>query len=229
MGSAHGPAAHNRNSSGIAKDDTAPELLCRLLDLPAELLVAIATQLAEVNQFAASLACRKLRVAVAGTERRAAGTRLSTRIGSALDSVDKLERAASCGMPLSAKLFTRAAWHGQVEPLRWLRTHGCVCEPHRAGRQGTCSSVAEGGRLSVLQWARADGSPWGARTCSCALVGRHLARSTGLTPMERPVGCVDRRCCSYGQALAGCAAVPLAPRANGCPWNERKYVRHTCA
>jgi hypothetical protein len=54
-----------------------PEPLCQLLCLPVELLVIIATQLAEDDELAASLACRKLREAVAGTERRRAGTRLS--------------------------------------------------------------------------------------------------------------------------------------------------------
>jgi hypothetical protein len=66
------------------------ELLCRLLDLPLELLVAIATELAEDDELAAALACRKLREAVAATKRRA-DARLSTRIGSALGSVGKLE------------------------------------------------------------------------------------------------------------------------------------------
>jgi hypothetical protein len=42
-----------------------------------------------------------------------------------IGSVGKLEWAASCGMPLSAKLLTRAARHGQLEPLRWLRRNGC--------------------------------------------------------------------------------------------------------
>jgi hypothetical protein len=62
-----------------------------LLDLPDELLVAIAAQLVEDDELAFALACRRLRQAVAGTERRAAGARLSTRIGSAFCSVGKLE------------------------------------------------------------------------------------------------------------------------------------------
>jgi hypothetical protein len=86
-----------------------------------ELLVAIAKQLAEDDELAASLACHKLREAVAATKRRAAGAQLSTRIGSVLGSVGKLEWAASCGLPLSAELLTRAARLGQLEPLRWLR------------------------------------------------------------------------------------------------------------
>jgi hypothetical protein len=124
--------------SKVAKDE-APELLCQLLNLSVELLVAIATQLAEDDELAASLAC-KLRVAVVGTERRVAGARLSTAIGSALSSAVKLEWAASCGMPLNSNLLTRAARHGQLEPLRWLRAHG---------------------QLEPLRWLRAHGCAWG--------------------------------------------------------------------
>jgi hypothetical protein len=120
------------NSSGMAEDET-PELLCPLLDLPAELLVAIATHLTEDDELAASLACRKLRQAVAGTERRKAGARLSTRIDSALGSVGKLQWATSRGIPLDATLLTRAARHGQLEPLRWLRAYGWAWEPLQPG------------------------------------------------------------------------------------------------
>jgi hypothetical protein len=113
------------------------ELHCRLLDLPVELLVAVASQLAEDDELAASLACRKLRESVARTERRAAGARLSTMIGSVFGSVGELEWAASCGFPLSGKLLIRAARDGQLEHLRWLRAHGCAwepCDPERAIR-----------------------------------------------------------------------------------------------
>jgi hypothetical protein len=115
----------------MAEDEAAPELLCGLLDLPAELLVGIAAQLAEDDELAASLACRKLRAAVAGAEPREAGARLSTKIGSVLVSVGKLEWAVSCGLPLSAELLTRAARAGQLELLSWLRALGCALEPWR--------------------------------------------------------------------------------------------------
>jgi hypothetical protein len=178
-------------SSSGTEDEAAPKLLCGLLDLPAELLVAIAAQLAEDDELAAaaSLACRKLRAAVAGTARRKAGAWLSTKIGSALVSVGKLEWAASCGMPLSAKLLTRAARLGQLETLRWLGMHGCAWEPCERGREGPCSSAAAGGHLSVLQWARADGCPWDRMTCARAAEGGRLA-------------------------------VLQWARANGCPWDE---------
>jgi hypothetical protein len=193
----------------------APELLCRLLDLPAELLVAIAAQLDEDDELAASLACRKLRAAVAGTERRKAGERLSTRVDSALGSVVKLEWAASCGMPLSAKLLTRAAQHGQLEPLRWLRAHGCAWEPCQRRREGPCSSAAEGGHLSVLQWARADGCPRDERTCAKAAEGGQLA----VLQWACANGCPwDADTCSWA-AKGGHLAVLQWASAHGFPWN----------
>jgi hypothetical protein len=100
-----------------------------LLYLPAELLVAIASQLAEDDELAATLACRKLSEAVAGTERRASGKGLSPSINSAFYSeysVRKVEWAVSlCGLPLGGHLLTRAARHGQLEQLSWLRARGC--------------------------------------------------------------------------------------------------------
>ncbi len=41
-------------------------------------------------------------------------------------------------------------------------------------RTDTCASAAFGGRLSLLQWARAAGCPWDEKTCSTAADGGHL-------------------------------------------------------
>jgi hypothetical protein len=99
----------------------------RLLDLPAELLVAIVAQLLEDDELATSLVCRRLREALAATERRTAGARLSTGIGSVFGSMSKLEWAvSSCGLPLRGGLLVHAARGGQLEQLSWLRAHGCA-------------------------------------------------------------------------------------------------------
>jgi hypothetical protein len=193
-----------------AEDEAAPELLCRLLDLPAELLLAIVAQLAEDDELAASLACRKLREAVARTERRAAGARLSTSIGSALGSVGKLEWAASCGVPLSAELLTRTARLGQLEPLRWLRAHGYAWKSCDRGQEGPCSSAAIGGHLSVLQWGRADGCPWDWRTCRNAAEGGHLA----VLQWARANGCPWNAYTCWRAAEGGHLAVLQWARAN---------------
>jgi hypothetical protein len=122
-----------------------------LLDLPAELLVAIATQVAEDDELAFALACRRLHQAVAGTERRTAGARLSTRIGSAFCSAGKLEWAvSSCGLPLRGRLLNRAARSGQLDQLSWLHARGCEWEPCKGYGEDPCSSAAAGGHLAVL-------------------------------------------------------------------------------
>jgi hypothetical protein len=98
------------------------------VDLPAELLVAVAAHLAEDDELDTALACRKLRSSVGGTERRAAGARLSTRIGSAIGSLGTLVWAAASGMPLSGEMLNRVARQGQLEQLSWLCAHGCAWE-----------------------------------------------------------------------------------------------------
>jgi hypothetical protein len=185
-----------------------------LLDLPAELLVTIATQLAEDDELAFALACLSLRQAVAGTEWRAAGVRLSTRIGSAFCSVGKLEWAVvSCMMPLSGTLLLCAARAGQLEQLSWLRARGCTWEPCKGDGEDPCSSAAAGGHLALLQWARANGCPWDQRTCSDAAAEGHLhvlhwARAHGcpwdVNRAGMPLGVGTWLCCS------GC--VPMAAR-----------------
>jgi hypothetical protein len=74
-------------------------------------------------------------------------------------------------MPLSAKLLTRAARPGQLEPLRGLRAQGFAWEPCEGDGEDPCSSAAEGGHLQVLQWAHADGCPWNGRACANAAQG----------------------------------------------------------
>jgi hypothetical protein len=200
----------------------------QLLDLPAELLVAIAAQLAEDDDLAFALACRRLRQAVAGTERGASGAGLSTRIGSAFCSMGKLEWAVvSCRLPLSRRLLHRTARAGQLEQLSWLRAHGCAWEQLQGNGKDSCSSAAAGGHLAVLQWARVYGCPWDMRTCSEAAARGHLH----VLQWARANGCPwDAITCAYA-TMAGQLSVSRQLsvlqwlRANGgCPWDE-----NTCA
>jgi hypothetical protein len=152
--------------SHVPRDDAGPfpVAVCAreayLLDLPAELLVVIATQLAEDDELAFALACRRLRQAVAGTERRATGARLSTRIGSVFCSLGKLNCAmVSCRLPLSGGLLLRAARAGRLEQLSWLRArmqleavrgrwHGLLLE-RGCGRASSRAAVGARGGLPV--------------------------------------------------------------------------------
>jgi hypothetical protein len=192
-----------------------------LHDLPAELLVTIATQLAEDDDLAFALACRRLRQAVAGTKRRASGARLSTRISSAFCSLGKLEWAVvSCRLPLSGRLLIHAARAGQLEQLSWLRALGCAWELCRRYGEGPCSLAAAGEHLAVLQWVRADGCPWHERSCESAAGGGHLAVLQWL----RANGCPWNEWTCSGAAGGGHLSVLQWLRANGCPWQH-----DTCA
>jgi hypothetical protein len=190
----------------------------QLLDLPTELLVIIAAQLAEDDELAFALACRRLCQAIAGSKRRAAGARLSTRIGSAFCSVSKLEWAVVSGrLPLSGRLLLRAARDGQLEQLSWLRTRGCAWEPCMRDGEDSCSGAAAGGHLAVLQWARADGCPWDAYTCWSAARGGHLA----VLQWARANSCPwDEYTCSVA-AKGGHLAVLQWLRVNSCPWDAQ--------
>ena len=55
--------------------------------------------------------------------------------------------------------------------LQWARAQ----EPPCPWDECTCSEAARGGRLEVLQWARAHGCPWDEDTCGLAAEGGHLA------------------------------------------------------
>jgi hypothetical protein len=210
-------AASADDKHGIAGDkDDAEDEAVRLPDLPAELLVAIATELTADDELAASLACRKLREAVAGTERRAAGARLSTTIGSVFGSLAKLEWVITLGLLRCADLLNGAARRGLLEHLRSLRVHSCAWEAPAPWRDGPCLSAAGGGHLAVLQWARADGCPWNEWTCARAAEGGHLAVLQWL----RANGCPwDGDTCGRA-AKGGHLAVLQWARANGCPSGE---------
>jgi hypothetical protein len=182
----------------------------QLLDLPADLLVAIASQLAEDDDLAFVLACRRLRQAVAGTERRAAGAQPSTRIGSAFFSVGKLEWAVvSCRLPLSGSLLLHAARDGQLKQLSWLRVaavqgrwEGLLLERGR----GRASARAAVGARAWMPVGCAD-----VRVCSCE---GPSARAPVAACQWLPVECDHVRICSWGwapgfAAVAACQWLPL--------------------
>jgi hypothetical protein len=190
----------------------------QLLDLPVEILVAIVGQLLADDELAAALACRRLREAVAATERRAAGAQLSTGIGAVFGSMGKLEWAVtSCGLPLLSGLLVHAARGGQLEQLSWLCACGIAWAPCDWDGEDPCAAAAGNGHLAVLQWARANGCPWDIFTCRAAIRGGHLAVLQWL----RANGCSwDERACAYA-AEGGHLAVLQWLRANGCPWNSQ--------
>jgi hypothetical protein len=80
-----------------------------LLDFPDELLAAIGAHLPEDDEFAAALACARLRKAVASSARPSTSlARTSTSIGSVFRSLAKLQWAVSCGLPIDPQLARKA-------------------------------------------------------------------------------------------------------------------------
>jgi hypothetical protein len=118
-----------------------------------KLLVAIVAQLAEDDELAFALACRRLHQAVASTERHAAGAWLSTRIGSAFCSLNKLPLTQrSAAAPRGAGRTARAAELAACTRLRMgavqRRWQGCLLE-RGCRRASNCDAVGERGWLPV--------------------------------------------------------------------------------
>jgi hypothetical protein len=217
-----------------------------LLDLPLELLGAIATQLAEDDELATSLTGRKLREAVKASERRAAGGRLSTSIDSLISPQHRLEWAVSCGLPLSQKLLSSTTCAGHLEQVSWLRLHGCPWQPlslqrnpysSAAARRGDLAMLrylhadgclfstdemsadaSENGHLAVLEWARANGSRFGRSVCAGAAMGGHLTVLQWLRANDCPWALGT---CSIA-AQHGHLPILQWARANGCPWDAQR-------
>jgi len=107
-------------------------------------------------------------------------------------------------------LCEAAAWGGNLEELKVLRTNGCPWD------ENTCSGAAEGGHLEVMQWLRANGCPWDEDTCEFAARGGHLE----VLQWARSNGCPWNKNTCSGAASCGNLEVLQWARSNGCPWDE---------
>lgn len=76
----------------------------------------------------------------------------------------------------------------------------------------TCSTVAKGEHLGVLQWARSNGCSWSEDTCSSAAEG-------GALQWARSNGCLWNATTCFSAAKGGHLGVLQWARSNGCPWN----------
>jgi hypothetical protein len=205
---------------GGYKPTTAPaERVITLQDMSADMLGKVIEHLDTDSELAASLASRKLRIAIAGARRP-----LRTTLVSLLSSVGKLRWGISCGATMSSRHLSLVARRGDLPLLSALVDSGCQWpSAHELGRSyalgarlDTCEAAARGGHLSVLQWARASGCPWNERTCSAAARGGHLA----MLQWARANGCPwNQNTCSEA-ARDGHLAVLQWARANCCPWDS---------
>ena len=80
---------------------------------------------------------------------------------------------------------------------------------------GTCSCAAQNGHFEILKWARENGCPWDAMTCSNAAQSGHFE----ILKWARENGCPwDKYTCAYA-ALNGHFEILKWARENGCPWD----------
>ena len=67
--------------------------------------------------------------------------------------------------PWTTSTCSSAAWEGQLEILKWLRSEGCPWDAW------TTWAAARAGDLPCLQFARENGCPWDARTFTAGVEG----------------------------------------------------------
>ncbi len=70
------------------------------------------------------------------------------------------------------RLYTHFCAQGYMSLLAWLHAQVPLRESHKGL---LCMYAAQGGHLTALQWARANGAPWDEQTCMYAARGGHLA------------------------------------------------------
>jgi hypothetical protein len=195
-----------------------------LLDMPADVLHRLADLIDPNDEFAAALACRRLRDAL--RNRRGPRT-LTTHVCSLVGSLGRLRWGVACGAPVSDALYIDVADSGDLRMLSWLCAQGrpwvvpmtsswtAAAAAHECGVE-LCDSAAAGGHLSALRWLRAVGCPWQASTCASAALYGHLtvlqwARANG-SPW-------DEGACARA-AHGGHSHVLQWLCANGCPWDH---------
>jgi hypothetical protein len=151
--------------------------------------------LASTDAWVARLVCQAFRDRC---ERR------DVSVGSAVQSVARLELALALGIP-RVDVCESAARGGHLATLQWARANGCDWGLF------ACEAAASGGHLDVLQWAHANGCEWDQWTCYRAAAGGHLE----VLQWARANGCV------WGWPTwhysARYPAVRAWLEANGCP------------
>jgi hypothetical protein len=109
-------------------------------------------------------------------------------------------------------LLRELAKRGLLEQLQWATSVGCCYD---CDASNGCASVASGGHLKVLRWARETaGWRWGPSTCASAASGGHLE----VLQWARDNGC-DWNCRTCTEAALGGHLETLQwAMANGCDY-----------
>jgi hypothetical protein len=194
-----------------------------LLDyLPADTLALVVAALLADDELAATLSCRRMHAAVACARQRDGRAGSTTDVMSALSSVEQVEWAVSCGLPLGLPLGPTlcyyAAARGRLDVIVRLRAHGCLWDVC------TCRLAAANGHLDVLQYARANGCPWGSEICQVAAVWGHLEVLQWAHANGSPWGDA-----AVEAAAGGHLSALQMLLANGCPRDDEDICRFAAA
>jgi len=199
-GSAQVPAAAEGGAGASAPEPARPPFLALLEDFPDLFQKEVLERLDRVDRTLLGRTGSKARAAV-----KLSGL---PRVGGSAEE-PRVGIAAFCQSPST---------------FVWAVVNGCPLEC-----ADICETLAEGGHLEVLRWAREQGCPWDEWTCARAAEGGHLevlkwAREhhcpwTEDLEDDGPVdeGPVD--CCALA-ARGGHLEVLKWLREHHCPWNE---------
>jgi hypothetical protein len=146
-----------------------------------------------------------------------AGARVRTRDAAVVGTAERLAWARGLDRAWPGP---REDWHlDQICEIAAL--HGALASLQWARANGckwsarTCSTAAQGGYLAVLQWAWANGCEWDEDTRNFAAAGGHLA----VLQWARANGCGWKAATCCVAAAGGHLAVLQWLRANGCDWD----------
>ncbi|AJF97552.1 ankyrin repeat protein [Pandoravirus inopinatum] len=141
--------------------------------------------------------------------------------------IDVIEWVHTQGMRGSTHLWEYAVRSGSLDMLKWVDAnnpdhcaHPGVAYYHREGI--VCTAAARIGRIDMLEWARARGCAWTAKTCAAAAGAGHM----DVLQRLRAQGCPWDESTCKAAARGGHYEVLWWARANGCPWDARtcKFV-----
>jgi hypothetical protein len=131
------PRYRYRNTPTLTNTGAMTEVVC-LLDLPKELLAAVAAHLPEDDELATSLACHQLREAVVASEHRDARARVATSIAQVFGGLRPKRMSTQLGFQLAGK-----AGVGRVVRPRAPRSAGQpAAQPCSRRRPARAASLA---------------------------------------------------------------------------------------
>ena len=144
------------------------------------------------------------------------------RAGSAVRTAVKRSGLPRVGGSAEGPRVGIAAFCQSLSSFVWAVANGCAWQRvvtekmAEYGHVDTCATLAKGGHLEVLQWAREHGCLWNEGTCEFAAEGGHLE----VLQWAREHGCRwDAVTCRLA-AKGGHQEMLQWAREHGCPWDS---------